>query len=646
MRTTQSNVALATSLTNDPARWVEDLVKPGRYGYDAGTNARAEREVAATMSAIVGDSRPIIMRHNTEARWAVMIDESTASQVTVVWSTHTVNENSTGHWDRLRPILRGEAVMVMLHEMGHVLFTDEITRPDWCARCDWRDFFTVVNFAEDVRIEDCMEDEVPVFRMLRKIENDRMVAPNVAQWDVVSMVRRVCCYLFAERSCTGGSSLYHPVVNATEQAVIDECHDAFMEACDATDTQSMIDSLEPVYDALLPYMNGTIQYPPPNTTGGTGTDEDGDEDDGAAGPGTGEDEDEDGDEGTSGNASEDEGDGDGDTTTGEQDGDGDGEDEDGEDEEGEGEGPAGGNGAGGDEGNDMPDAARPDRQRGKCEQDKSNAPVPKSDRTSEVMQGEFISTRKGATHRFDDPGASARIAPTTRLIVKNLRRVLQDNANGGWIGRKRRGAFDASSSKRLALGDLRTFRERTGPKGSLDYSLVLCIDASGSMSGYAGQRAADAALSMYDAVRKIDGLDVALCAYGCTVDFGIPFPSMLTKPQIKRLGRVNERMLACVRSGSSGGTNESDALVWARAVSRKRKADTQMIVVITDGQPNDPNEVVQQVALALREGVVTGGIGIGGADPDYHTYATSIASSDQLPKVFGDFIRTMMKGGK
>lgn len=633
MSTTQSNVALATSLTNDPARWVEDLVKPGRYGYDAGSTARAEREVAATMSAIVGDSRPIVTRHNTEARWAVMIDESTATQVTVVWSSYTVNENTTGHWDRLRPILRGEAVMVMLHEMGHVLFTDEINRPDWCASTHWRDFFTVVNFAEDVRIEDCMEEEVPVFRMLRKIENDRMVAPNVAQWDIVGMVRRVCCYLFAERSCSSGATLYHPVVNATEQVVIDECHDAFMEACDATDTQSMIDSLEPVYDALLPYMDGTIQYPTPTATGGTGTDEDGDEDDGAAGPGTGEDEDEDGDEGTSGNASEDEGDGDG-------------EDEDGEDEDGEGEGPAGGNGAGADEGNDMPDTARPDRQRGQWEQDKTDAPPPKNDRTAEVMQGEFISTRKGATHRYDDPGASTRIAPTTRMIVKNLRRVLQDNANGGWIGRKRRGAFDASSSKRLALGDLRTFRERTGPKGSLDYSLVLCIDASGSMQGFPGMRAADAALSMYDAVRRIDGLDVALCAYGCTVDFGIPFPSMLTKPQIKRLGSVNERMLACVRSGSSGGTNESDALVWARAVSRKRKADTQMIVVITDGQPNDPNEVAQQVALALREGVVTGGIGIGGADPDYHTYATSIASSEQLPKVFGDFIRTMMKGGK
>jgi len=645
MSTTQSNVALATSLTNDPARWVEDLVKQGRYGYDAGSTARAEREVAATMSAIVGDSRPIVTRHNTEARWAVMIDESTATQVTVVWSMYTVNENTTGHWDRLRPILRGEAVMVMLHEMGHVLFTDEIKRPDWCASTHWREFFTVINFAEDVRIEDCMEEEVPVFRMLRKIENDRMVAPNVAQWDIVGMVRRVCCYLFAERSCSSGATLYYPVVNATEQAVIDECHDAFMEACDATDTQSMIDSLEPVYDALLPYMNGTIQYPPPTATGGTGTDEDGDEDDGAAGPGTGEDEDEDGEQGTSGNASEDEDDGDGDTTTGEQDGDGEGEGEDGEDEDGEGEGPAGGNGAGADEGNDMPDTARPDRQRGQWEQDKSDAPPPKNDRTSEVMQGEFISTRKGATHRWNDPGASTRIAPTTRMIVKNLRRVLQDNANGGWIGRKRRGAFDASSSKRLALGDLRAFRERSGPKGSLDYSLVLCIDASGSMQGRCGMEAADAALAMYDAVRRIDGLDVALCAYGCTVDFGIPFPSMLTKPQIKRLDNVTNRMLACVRSGSSGGTNESDAIVWARAVSRKRKADTRMIVVITDGQPNDPNEAAQQVALALREGVVTGGIGIG-TDPDYHTYATSIAHSSQLPKVFGDFIRTMMKGGK
>jgi len=645
---TQTPTPTIVSLTNDHARWNEPLVE--YTGWSASNTARAEREVAVTMSAIVGDSRPIITRHNSVGRWAVMIDESTSRQITVMWSTQTANDNPTGYYDRLRPILRGEAVMVMIHEMGHVLFTTEISRPDWCDPAHWREFFMVVNFAEDVRIEDCMEREVPAFAMLRKIENDRMVAPNVSQWNNVGMVRRVCSYLFAKRSCTDGADQYAPVVNAAEQSVIDACHDAFMEACDKPDTGSLIDTLEPMYDALLPYMDGTIQYPPPTTrpTGGTGDedeDEDG-EDEGGSGNGTTDDEYE-GDDGTSGDATGDgEADEDGDEDTDDGDTQDDGDDGDSNGTTNEYGGDPGGDGASSDESDNLPDKVRPDRERGKWEDDRDETPLPANDRTSEVLEGDFITTRKTTPKYVEDQRASQRLSPVTRLVTKNLRRVLQDNANGGWIGRKRRGAFDAASAKRLALGDLRSFRERTGPKGSLDYSLVVCIDASGSMAGHDGYEAADAALAVYNAADKVDGLDVAVCAYGCTVDFGIPFRSTLTKAQVRKIDNAMSRALRCVRYGASGGTNEADALVWARAVSRKRKADTQMIVVVTDGYPNSPEEASEQVALAFREGIVTGGIGIGSVDPNYHTYATSIASSNQLPKVLGDFIRTMMKGGK
>lgn len=648
-----TNAPTIVSLTNDHARWNDPLVS--HHGWSASNTARAEREVAVTMSAIVGDSRPIVTRHNSVGRWAVMIDESTSRQITVMWSTQTANENPVAAFDRLRPILRGEAVMVMIHEMGHVLFTTEIERPDWCDPAHWREFFMVVNFAEDVRIEDCMEREVPAFAMLRKAENDRMVAPNVSQWGNVGMVRRVCSYLFAKRSCTNGAAEYAPVVNATEQAVIAACHDAFMEACDKPDTGSLIDTLEPMYDALLPYMDGTIQYPPPTTrpTGGTGDedeDEDG-EDEGGSGKGTTDDEDE-ADDGTSGDAT-----GDGESDEDEADGGASDEDADEDDTEDDSEGDnngttneyggdPGGDGAGGDESSNLPDKVRPDRERGKWDEDRDETPLPKADRTSEVIEGNFITTRQSTPTYVDDKRASVRLSSVTRLVTKNLRRVLQDNANGGWIGRKRRGAFDAASAKRLALGDLRAFRERTGPKGSLDYSLVVCIDASGSMRGHDGYAAADAALAVYNASDKVDGLDVAVCAYGCTVDFGIPFRSTLTKAEIRKIDNAMSRALRSVRYGASGGTNEADALVWARAVSRKRRADTQMIIVVTDGYPNSPDEASDQVTAALREGVVTGGIGIGDVDPDYHTYATSIGSSNQLPKVLGDFIRTMMKGGK
>lgn len=663
-----TTIASIASLTVDPAQWSVPLVDT-RYEFRQYTSgyllSRADREVSATVSAIVGDSRPVVTRHNNDGRWAVKIDESTSSRIELVWSSFTPNENPTCPYgsDVMRPILRGEAVMVMIHEIGHVLFTTEITRPSWCDPAYWKEFFSVVNFAEDVRIEDALENVVPVFPMLRRVENDRIVGPNVTSWPTVGMVRKVSMYLFAKRSCTNGDE-FDAVVNQTERDVIDASHDAFMAACDSPDTGSLVEALRPMYDALLPYMDGTIQYPPPTQGGESGEDEDAEgededrEDYTPGGESEATDEGEDGD-GESGDEDEDGEDTGGDASGG---GDEQGEDESDEDSGGSGgeggeDGPSNsrdnedgsdpGNDANGGEANDYPDTLRPDRERGKWDEDRDETPLGKPERSDEVIHGDFITTRR-VTNQYwaKDDNASTRLAPTTRLVVKNLRRVLQDNANGGWIGRKRRGAFDPQSSKRLALGDLRTFRNRVGPKGSLDYSLVLCIDASGSVAGNVGLSIADSALSIYDSANKIDGLDVALCAYGCTVDFGIPFSSTLTKQEIRKVPNALMRALRCIRTGASGGTNESDAIVWARAASRKRNADRQMIVVLTDGTPNDEREVRTQVAEALYEGVVTGGIGVGYPAPEYHTYSTSIMDVPQLPNALGAFIRTMMKEAK
>jgi hypothetical protein len=233
-------------------------------------------------------------------------------------------------------------------------------------------------------------------------------------------------------------------------------------------------------------------------------------------------------------------------------------------------------------------------------------------------------------------------------VVKTLRRVLQDNANGGWSTRRKSGSFDPRQSTRLALGDMRTFRKKRGARGSLDYSLVLCLDASGSVTGEVGTSIAQAGLSVYEAASKIPGLDVAICAYGSGIHMAIPFDSTLR--DVHRDGsrnrvRLSSLMNAC-EWGIGGSTAEDFAITWSIAASRRRAAESQMIVVMTDGVPNTRWAMPALIEGARNLGIRTGGIGVMHEAPEYHEYATSIMNIDELPGALGNLITTMMKGRK
>lgn len=617
--TTATHVAtVATSLTVDPARWGENLINT--YGYAVHQQSMAEREVVATVSAIIKDGRPVIARHNSEGRWAVKIDESTGRYVTLIWSSYTLDE-STGS---LRYITRGEAVMVMCHEMFHVLFTDEITRPSWCKPEHWAAFFTCVNFAEDVRIEDLGESVVPVFSLLRRVENDRMMHPNATNYGNFDLVRQVMIVLYAERCCTT-ASMFDGLPDATVQGIIDNGRASFTDATNAGDTATLVERLRPLYDLIAPHLTGG---------GGGGTGGDPGEDEGEPGRG-----------GTPGNPGEDEGEPGGDGEPGGTPGGGGNgeqkEDASGDEQE-DGDGEDGGSGASA-ERNDQDDAdsdtMRPDRQRGRWQEDRQDTPITYGDE-DKTINGDEIMVRFRTRKWTDDTSASQRMMPVTRMVVRHLRRTLQDNANGGWIGRRKRGSFDAASAKRLGIGDLRAFRRRQGPKGALDFSLVLCLDASGSVGGYVGQNIADAGLAVYEAAQQINGLDVALCVYGSGVQVGIPFGTNMDTAKSRN---AYQRGLRCIRGGTGGGTMEADALAWARAASRKRGAEGKLIIVITDGQPYAEEDVSEQVAVAMREGIVTGGIGIGFVDPDYHTYHQRVQSASEVPGALATLVRTMMR---
>lgn len=625
------------TLAHDSSRWDDDLCGNSRDIIELG---RARRELAATLSAVVGGRRRIEMHHNEQGRWSVIVGDALETTVILEWSCYTPDESNAG-WRR--NVTRGEALSTLVHEAMHVLYTDNVAIPSWVDPSHRDQFHMILNFAEDVRIEDLGEAVVPAFANLRRKENERLVGPNVTNWPHADLTRQVCSVLFCEVSAQSGARKFAPLLrnNPNIDHLIRNARPSFVFATQANDTAGVINRLRPFYDLLAPYLTGTTPPPPPPTD----TEEGEDGEDTGTGEGGGEGDD---DTGTPVN---------GDTTDpGEDDSDtsGDDDDTDGDDDitsesrdndGGEDEAPP-------DSKTTTPtshETIRPNAPRGQWEQivEREQGPVP-TDRNGydSYFDGDPISWNDSYDSGGFVSASRIRSSTVTGRVVKNLRRVLQDNSNGGWSTRKRSGVFDPGQSTRIALGDMRTFRKRREAKGSLDYSLVVCLDSSSSVSGLVGQAIADAGLSMVDAAARIPGLDVAICAYGGTVHYAIPFDKCVHdvhRDGSRNIGRLSSLLSGC-QDGVGGGTHEALALTWAFAASEKRAAQSQMVVVITDGAPSYRYEIPSLIEDARSRGIRTGGIGVMHAAPSYHEYAVRVDELVELPATLADLIRTMMKG--
>jgi hypothetical protein len=642
-----ATLTIGASLTHDPARFGDVLVVGVHDPYSC---ELAEREVRATCSSVYRGNKRVVARMNLQGRWSVLIGAQDTNTIHLEWSPLTMSDDSSGDY---RLITRGEAVMTLCHEMFHILFTSETRRPTWCKPEHWQDFFSMVNMTEDVRIEDLGEAEVPLFAHLRAVENDRLLTANLVHYTKFDLIRKVSVPWFAKRACSAGSETrFTNLMDANVARIVNDLYADFDAATRAGSTGELVDLLRPVYEALAPLMDSNVANGTPDNTDDTGdgtSDGEPDSEQGSSSEsGDGDEQgtdvpdssgDESGDESSDTDGNEQDSDADSEADGSSSGGDAD-EDDDEDDDDSSNDSDGGSTGGNGDPlSEDKP--MRPDNKRGDWSGEDKSATPPEGYMTPEVMSGgevDRIGTRVRRRGTSYDRVPS--VTPIARKITAQLRRVLQSNADGAFVGRRRRGAFDVSSATRIALGDTRIFRKKEGPRGALDFSLVLCLDASSSVTGFVGDCIANAGVAIHEAARRVDGLDVALCVYGSTVLRTTPFGWDRTDP-----GNAAKytRMGSAIHGGEGGGTSEDAALVWARAATRQRNAQQGLIVVLTDGGPNSWRNVQDQVACARMEGVLTGGIGVGYPAPHYHQFSSSTMDINGLPMALTTLLRTMMK---
>lgn len=162
--------------------------------------------------------------------------------------------------------------------------------------------------------------------------------------------------------------------------------------------------------------------------------------------------------------------------------------------------------------------------------------------------------------------------------------------------------IDRRTVHRLAAGtpDARIFQQRR-EKVSDNTALILLIDRSGSMREEQMITATSSAYSISKAVESMSDVTCSVGAFPAYEDTGVvSLKKFGEKPQIPKFS-----------IGSDGYTPLDGALRWAGQQIWSRQETRKIVLVLTDGAPDDWEKAVAMANLLKNNGIECYGIGIG-----------------------------------
>lgn len=611
------------------------------------------REVAALANLLAtltpganGSAKPITAHYRANAAtWAY-----SPKSRSVTWTDTMFDE----------PVLRWWAGYVMVHEWGHDAFTSGYTTTAGANRALFHD---LMNGAEDIRMEDRVMRVLPAFRTLADLARDRISAmyvqrltndpfafyPEGDQRDLARAGRppfapTLSFLTFVLMDRATGRDLPVPDMLAD---LADACMPDFRKAVGASTTGGMVPHLWRVYERIrkacermdAEARDEQDEQGKPDEQGEdpgegdetTASADDPDEGEGeGADPGTDEDEDED--TSTDPTSTGDEGE---DTLTDEGEGDPADADVDPDDP--------------GDFPNDRRgrvDAPREPEHDTDMTDDK-DPDYKRHDRRLSERDGHMIDHwRDTADELIANPPdlAVGHLEPPrtpgneSRRMMRAMRRVLADNADGRMLRGRERGRLDVSRVHRVMAGHRDVFRERIANSGTTEWSVVIALDVSLSMydtidSGpAAGMRREDVArdltATLIAGLDRVPGVRVALAPYARSARWACPFGTPSATMQRVAYGAALE-----------GSTNESIAIWWGMDQIRRQRTAGNLIIVLTDGEPTDSGATLEAVREAHEAGILTVGVGLNDPDaptpliPAYHPIHAAVDFADATTTV-------------
>lgn len=202
----------------------------------------------------------------------------------------------------------------------------------------------------------------------------------------------------------------------------------------------------------------------------------------------------------------------------------------------------------------------------------------------------------------------------------------------------RRGTLHANSLHRLQVGNSRVFQKESLQLG-LNTAVHILLDVSGSMAGAPINLANRACFAVATALSHIRGVNPAVTAFPAVSETNSVFPIMRHGQPLPDIFDIR----------ASGGTPLAGALWWVLQTMLHLKEQRKMILIITDGMPDNQLAANNAIGVAQKLGFEVYGLGIRDEHITRllpHTSKVVNDLPDLVPAMFAMLQAALLKGGE
>ena len=202
----------------------------------------------------------------------------------------------------------------------------------------------------------------------------------------------------------------------------------------------------------------------------------------------------------------------------------------------------------------------------------------------------------------------------------------------------RRGTLHANSLHRLQVGNSRVFQKESLQQG-LNTAVHILLDVSGSMAGAPINLANRACFAVATALSHIRGVNPAVTAFPAVSETNSVFPIMRHGQPLPDIFDIR----------ASGGTPLAGAMWWVLQTMLTLKEQRKMILIITDGMPDNQLAANNAIGVAQKLGFEVYGLGIRDEHITHllpHTSKVVNDLPDLVPAMFAMLQAALLKGGE
>jgi cobalamin biosynthesis protein CobT len=228
--------------------------------------------------------------------------------------------------------------------------------------------------------------------------------------------------------------------------------------------------------------------------------------------------------------------------------------------------------------------------------------------------------------------AKRAVRPQINVLSRQLEAKLRHNAQDDWRSGQRRGQLEVNRAFRSLISDFAIFRDRQ-EIGDHEYAFLITVDRSGSQSQRI-QQILESVVLVTESLERA-GLPCAVIPWDTVPQGRKSFSEPLSSAR-DRLSRYVGRV--------GGGTYEAPALIIAQEEFRKVRGK-KVLITITDGQTNNPEESAALMMELEREGVSCLAISVKCAVPRHYRHSIRIEDAAELSRILPTFIAQTIRRG-